>query len=174
MKTVAPHPVVLVPAVGQGVDKGVGGHGLVPGGVHDGAVGNLGQHGPRRFDSRDVGRIVQRCQVGQCLEGVESFPVDDHRLGELLSAVYDPMSHRLDLVEVVNRSDIRIGQSLDNQLESHLVVGTIFLLLVSALAFGVVLDERTAHGYPLHDTFGQNFPAVPVVQLVFQRGTPAV
>jgi len=84
------------------------------------------------------------------------------------------MSHRLDLSQVADRSDLRIGQSLDNQLESHPVVGTVLLLLNGAFAFGVVLDERTAHGYPLHDSFGQNFPAVPVVQLVFQRGTPAV
>ena len=75
----------------------------VKGRVEAGHLRHVGQRVHGRANAGQVGRIVQRRQVGEPLDRGEHLVVDQHRAGELLAAVDDAMADRGDLVRIVQR-----------------------------------------------------------------------
>ena len=132
--------VLLIPLVGEGVHVGALRHCLMPGGVHHRAVSGVGQNISGGFDALDIGRIVQRGQIGYFLKGLQRFIVDNDRLVELVASLYDSMAYSLDVVHVLQNPVGRVEEGVDNQFNGRLVVGALLIFSVGVFTGGIVLN----------------------------------
>ena len=57
-----------------------------------------------------VGRIVQRSEVGTLLKGLQHLISENDRLVELLSTVHHTVTDGINLVETLNHTDLRVCQ----------------------------------------------------------------
>ena len=62
------------------------------GAIGTAAAGQVGPDGADRLDSGQVGRVVQRRQVADRADRRDHLVVHQHRAGEPLATVYDPMA----------------------------------------------------------------------------------
>ena len=153
-------------------------HGLVPGRVHDGAVGHAGQHLPGRLDAHDVGRVVQRREVGELAEGREGVVVDDAPT----SRTGRPRGPRGGPTALISRQvvdgavDLGLQQGLHDELDGDLVVGAVVLdascLPRSACCSGLCTSRRRSTRSTMPRA--RTSVLVPPVELVLQRGAAAV
>gem|GEM_PF-5998763 len=69
-------------------------------GVEHGDVRQFGQHGAGGTDAGEPRRVVQRCEVGKCLDLTLDRIVDERRPHEAGTAVHDAVTDRVNLVAV--------------------------------------------------------------------------
>ena len=93
--------------------------------------------------------------------------VDDHGMGELLTAVDHTVAHRVDLGHVLDDAVVVVGQDLHDQLDGGLVVGHVTVGVVDVLTGGGVLDVAV-QADALAQALGQNFLGIGVQQLILQ------
>ncbi len=168
VKAVTPDAVIGVPGIGQGIQEGFFRHGLVPGGIHDGAVGDLGQDRLGRFDTDQIGGDVKGRQGFQFPEGSHGFIVDDNRFGELLPSVNYPVTHRLDLIHRIDGTVVGVEDGLHEKLHGFFVGRTVpfdLHLFAPYLLFNFGSFDTDS----FYNTAGQNLIFIPVKDLVFQR-----
>ena len=173
VEAVAADLVLAVVFVGQGVDVGLFGHGLVKGGVEDPGHGDAGQDLLAGLDAGDVGRVVQRRQRDALLEGGEHGLGDGHGAVELLAGVHHAVADGEDLAFVLDDAGLGVGEVADDQLDAVLVVGDVAGDDVLLLAL-VVVQHRALDADPLQQALGQDLAGLHVDQLEFDRRTAAV
>ena len=83
----------FVQLVRQPVQKGLPGHGLVKGGVEHGHLGNRRGLFPGHPDPGQVGRIVERRQGGQLLDGPDHLLIDQDRFMKPFPAMHHPVAN---------------------------------------------------------------------------------
>ena len=84
------------------------------------------------------------------------------------------MTHSTNLLHVGDDTSGGVGDGLDNQLDGLLVGGAGLLLYKLILSLGLVGNDGTVLGYPLHNAGSQNILFAPVVHLVLGGGATAV
>ena len=146
----------------------------MPGGVHDGAVGHIGEHLLGSLDSHDVGGIVEGSQILNLTELLNDLRSHDDGLGELVAAVYHTVSHRTNLLHVGDDASGGIGDGLDNQLDGLLVGGAGLLLHKLILSLCLVGNDGSVLSHPLHNAGSQYILFAPIIHLIFSRGATAV
>jgi hypothetical protein len=174
MKTVTANAAVPVPRIGDRIGVRMGRHRLVPGGIHDRAVGYLRQDRSRCGNALNIRRVVKRREILDLTKRLDNSVIHDDRFLELLTTVDDAVSHRFDLVHRRNRAVIRTQQRIHDQLNRFRMVGAFVIDLEFIAAGNFVQDPRSCLGHALHDAVGQNVPLIPVVKLIFNRRTTAV
>jgi len=60
MESISANHVFLVPFARKSIHIALGWHGLVPGGIHDCTLWNIGEYGRGRFYAHEVSRIMKR------------------------------------------------------------------------------------------------------------------
>ena len=167
VEAVAADLVLGVPAVRHGVDVSLGGHGLVEGGVEHSHHGGVGHDFLAGLDAGDVGGVVEGGQRDALPDALHHVLVDDHGMGELLTAVDHTVAHRVDLGHVLDDAVVVVGQDLHDQLDGGLVVGHVTVGVVDVLTGGGVLDVAV-QADALAQALGQNFLGIGVQQLILQ------
>jgi hypothetical protein len=152
VEPVAPDTVLLVELVGQAVMVGGRGHGLVERGVEHRHLLHAGQHRLRFPDAREVGRVVQRREIGALFDGFHDRIVDDYRGGVALAAVHYPVADAGDFREIGENTPVRVGQGLAHELHGHLVVRHLHRARVVA-ARGLLHDASLQFADALNDAF---------------------
>ncbi len=127
VEAVAADLVLLVQLVGQAVQVGGRGHGLVERGVEDGHLLHVREHRLRLADADEVGRVVQGGQLHVLLDRLQHVVVDDDRGGVLLAAVHHPVPDTRDLLKAAERSLVRVRERLAHHLHGRLVVRDLHL-----------------------------------------------
>ncbi len=175
VKAVAAHPVLGVPGVGQGVEVG-----------RPAAWSGARRCPSRRSAARRAARPAPpRCPGCSAGCAAAPGPASSLKVARAASSMTTdwakrspPCTTRCPTALIWERSRdgpvLRVGEHGQDQLQGDLVVRAVLLLLHLALALGVVLDEAAADGHPLDDALGEDFPPVPAVELVFERGAAAV
>ena len=87
VEAVAADLVLAVVFVGERIDVGLFGHGLVEGGVEGPGHGDAGQDLLAGLDADDVGRVVQRRQRDALFQGVQDGFGDRHGAVEFFAGV---------------------------------------------------------------------------------------
>jgi hypothetical protein len=167
VEAIAPDHELLVPFPGQGVQEAGLGHGLVPGGIHGGGMGYSGQNLLGGFHAHDVGGIVQGSKVDEFLEGGQGLVGDQHGTGKLHAAVYHAVTYRGDLLHVLDHAVFGIGDGPEYEFYGHGVAGAVVLVHKIADARSLVVDDRIAEPYALHNAAGQYGALAPVIDLIF-------
>lgn len=173
VEAVAADLILGVPAVGHGIDVGLGGHGLVEGGVEDGHHGGVGHDLLAGLDAGDVGGVVEGGQGDALPDAVHDLAVDDDGVGELLAAVDHTVADGIDLGHVLDDAIVVVGQHLHDQLDGGLVVGHVAVGVIDVLAGGGVLDVAV-DADALAQALGQHFLGIGVEQLILQRRAACV
>ncbi len=122
VEAVAPHPVLLVEFVGDGVEKGARRHGLVEGGVEHRHLGQVREDFHGHADAVQVGRVVQRRQRDVALQGLDHLRGDAHGAAEVLAPVHHPVADRADHGAVPKHALGRVGEQADGQFHARAVV----------------------------------------------------
>ena len=78
----------------------------LPGRVHDGGVGDVGEDGLRGLDAHDVRGIVEGAEVLHRAEAVEDLGGDEDGLRELVAAVEDAVADGSDYLHVLDDADL--------------------------------------------------------------------
>ena len=169
MEAVAPHAVGEVVLIGQGVHIGLAGHGLVEGGVKHGDHGHVAHNGLAGLDAGDVGGVVQRREGDALLDGLHHIVGDADGGGELLPAVDDPVTHRVDLLHGVDHAVLGAGQLVDDGGNGLGVGGHGHVLVEDLLALhqrGVLQVAVDADA--LAETLGQHGLGLHINELILQ------
>gem|GEM_PF-6031343 len=122
VETVAADAVFLVGFVGEAVEEGVLGHGLVEGGVEDADLGHAGHEFGAGVDTEDVGRVVEGCEVDAFFEGIHDLRGDEDGVGEFLGAVDDAMSNGVDFLHVFEDAVLFVGEGIKDHFYADAVV----------------------------------------------------
>ncbi|MNZ97187.1 hypothetical protein D3C78_1164130 [compost metagenome] len=144
MEAVAAHAVFLVEEVRHRVAVGVLGHALVEGGVEHADLRQAGEQCHGGFDADQVGRVVQRRQLGVGTDALEHVRVDQAGGGEVLAAVHHAMA---DAVELAT------GRFLGQR--QHVVEDLAMVGARQVQAFLGVTQLPVDHGFRAAEAFGQ-------------------
>ncbi|MOA03072.1 hypothetical protein D3C78_1225560 [compost metagenome] len=144
MEAVAAHAVFLVEEVRHRVAVGVLGHALVEGGVEHADLRQAGEQGHGGFDADQVGRVVQRGQLGVGADALEHLLADQAGGGEVFAAMHHAMA---DAVELAAGRFLGQGQHV---VEDLAVVGA-----RQIQAFLGVAQLPVDDGFRAAETFGQ-------------------
>jgi len=169
MEAVAPYIVLGVPFVRNCIHEGFIGHGLVPGGVEDDGLGNIGHGLSGCLDTHDIGRHVQRAEGNDLLQLLDDLIRYQCGLLEYLASMQDPVTDCADLLEVLDDAILIIHQHADDQLDGFLVGGGREFCVVLLLAVGFMLNGGILQSDSLYDSYSKNILVRPVVDLVLGR-----
>ncbi len=174
VEPVASHTILLVHRVGQCIQIRHAGNRGVKGRVETGHVRDVGQRVHGRANPRQVGRIVQRSQVGEPFDGPQHGIVDQHRSGEFLPAMDDTMADGGDFVGVVQRMVFAPHEALQDQPHALLVIGNGLLQAMLRAPSDSNVTEDPSFADPLGLAFGQHVAIGHAVQLVLDGRAAAV
>ena len=120
VEAVAPDAQLLVEGVGQAVDEGLGGNGLVEGRVEDGRPGGRpGRSGLAGLDALEVVRVVQRGELDALADRGLDLVRDQDGVGEILAAVDDPVPDAVDLGLVMDDAVLGCWRRDEDDLDGH-------------------------------------------------------
>jgi hypothetical protein len=137
------------------------GQAAVEGGVEHGHLRHVRPLLCDGADAEHVGRVVQRRQRVEPLDGAGDLVVDEHRLAEPLPAVHHAVPHSIQL-----------------PVAKHLVDGCVHLLKCLGVVcrshhFAVAL-AAVGHADPFDQPFGEDAAGGDVTDLEFERGRAGV
>ncbi len=125
------------------------------------------------IDSDQVRGVVKRCQIGAVFQCLDHGIVYFCGARELLAAVYDTMTYRIDLLQGADRAGLLIGERIENHFDGFLVCRhrcfCDFLVEAFLLIYETAVDSDT-----LAESLGKNLLGIRVDQLIFQRRTSTV
>ena len=176
VEAVAADAVVLVILIRNRVHEGLAGHGLVERGVKHGDHRHVVAHDlAAGVDAGDVRGVVQRREGGALLERLHDLVVDLHGGGELLAAVDDTVTDRVDLLHVGDHAVLGAGELVDDG-GNGLGMRRHREILVKD---GLSADQRavlqmTVDADALAKALGENGFVLHVDQLILQRGAAGV
>ena len=172
MEAVAADLVLLVILIGDGVQIGVLGHGLVEGRVEHRHLGHVvAQHRPAGLNADDVGGVMQRRQGGAVLHRLHHLVGDENGAGEALAAVDHPVTHRVDLLHGGDDAVVRVHQGGQHRLDGLGMGGHGDVRRRHgglALHLGLI-GEFSVNADALAQAFGQQMAGFRIQQLIFQR-----
>ncbi len=174
VEAVAADAVFLIHLVGQAIEEALGRQGAVEGGVEDGRLGDAGQHLAHGIDTGQVAGGVQRGQVLEALNLLDNLVVDQHATFEDLAAVGHTVTNGTNLLEVLDNTNLRVSQRLEDNLDTLGMVGDGQLLVV-LLAVPLVGELAHFQTNTLQQALGHDVGIVcHVDKLILDRRTSAV
>ena len=72
-----------------------------------------------------VGRVVQRCQVDTLFEYVEHFFGEQYALIEFLAAMHHAVAYGVNLFQVFDDTNLRVGEQGEDKLPSLCMLGNV-------------------------------------------------
>ena len=166
METVATHTILLIEFIGDGIHIGLGRHGLMEGGVEHPHLGQTGHQFAHSLHTLEVGGVVEGSQVAACLKYLEHLVGEQHALVELLATMHHTVTYGVNLLQVFDDTNLRIGEQTENELHTLGVFGDIVhdLLLLAIGQFH--LDESTVQAHTLGTTRGHDTLGVHIVERI--------
>ena len=119
VETVTTNRIFLVQLVGQCIHVCIIRHGLVESRIEDSHLRHARQTLLYRVNTLQVSGVMQRSEVHTLNNLRLHFRRDEHGLIEFLASMDYAVTHRVDLLEVLDASDLRIHQFLENQLNTY-------------------------------------------------------
>ena len=144
------------------------------GGVEHGHLGHVAHDGLAGVDAGDVGGVVEGGQGNALGDGGHDVLVDQHRVGKLLAAVDDAVTHGADLPHALDHAVLLAGQLIQHGGNGLGVGGHGHVLVEHGLAVLGLVGQVAVDADALAQTLGQELLALHVQQLVLQRGGAAV
>ena len=142
VEAVATDLVLVVEAARDGVHVGLCRHRLVERGVEDHHLRSLRQDLRDSGDTLEIGRVVQRSEGDALLDPLYHLRGDETALREDGATMQHAVSDSADLVEAGDAVVLRIGQLLEDQLDSLGVVAEVLLDGIGLAVRGLDLEER--------------------------------
>ena len=164
--------MLLVVLVGNGVEVGFGGHGLVEGGVEDEYLGQFGQHLLHGDVALEVGFGVERGEFHVLLPLFEHLVGHHHALGEA-SAGHDAVARCGDFVEALDGTVFGMEEGVEHELDA-LGVGGAGRLDDFRFAVDLGLEEGAFEANLLDAAGSEDAPGVHFVEFVLDGGAAAV
>ena len=145
-------------------------HGLMESGIKNCDHGSVGHQSLAGINTDQVGGVVQRSKVGDFLDCLDDFVIDQYGGSELLAAMDDTMADCTDLVERLKDACFLVGQCLKYQADCFIVVGHGSLVYFLAGIFNLILisDHRAVDADSLTKTLGKECFGLGVDDLEFQ------
>ena len=138
-------------------------------GVEDGGLGDAGEHFAHGVDAGEVAGGVEGSEMLEALDLLDDLVVDQDTLFEELAAVGHAVTNGTNLFEVADDTNLRVGQCLEDNLNTLGVVGDGQLLVV-LLAVPLVGELTHFQADTLQQTLGHYLSIVcHVDQLIFDR-----
>ena len=173
VETIAPNPIPLIQFIGQRIDMGPLGYGLVKGGIEHRHLRYRREQFSGNRDPVQIGGVVQWRQRTVCPYGFNHLVGDDRRLLKIFPAMNDAMADNGNLISGTHHPFMLIAEDLAHLVHAALVIGD------PGLFFDVVLSVRvrvhlTANGAQFfadafHQPRGQNPLISDVEQLELYR-----
>ena len=173
VKTIATHAILLIEFIGQRIHICIVGHRLMEGSVEDTHLRDVGQDSLDGIHALDVGRIVQRCQVIACLEGLHHLGRQEHALVEAFAAMYHAMPHGAELMHIPENGILAVGEHVEYPLYASRVLGDGLRHLV-LLAVQFHGDKRVGQAYLLDAATGDDTLVVHVVQRILYTAASTI
>ena len=92
---------------------------------------------------------MERCQIVTLFDRRKNFIIQHHRTSKFLAAMYDTVSHRINLIQRGNHTHLRIRQLFDHQLHCLRVVRHVYLTLDLLPACRLMYDRAAVNPNPL-------------------------
>ena len=123
VETVTADFILVVIIHRKGIHISLLGHGLMESGIKNCDHGSVGHQSLAGINTDQVGGVVQRSKVGDFLDCLDDFVIDQYGGSELLAAMDDTMADCTDLVERLKDACFLVGQCLKYQADCFIVVG---------------------------------------------------
>ena len=173
VEAVFPHAILPAVFLGDGVEIGLGPHGHVEGGVEDGHVGDAGEILLAGLNAPQVGGIVEGAQDEALADACLHRLVHQGRLGELHSAMENPVPDGADFGKVGDDAHLGVGH-LGADGGQGLAVPLDVEGLLLLLALGLVGQFRPLHADSFHQPLAQDGLVRHVEEGEFQGGTAGI
>ena len=118
--------------------------------------------------------IVHGSQVAEALDAVLHLLGDDAALLEEVATLHDTVTHRVDLVEALQRTIFGVEQELEHKLHALFVVGHIMHHLLLGAVFERHFDEGIVETDTFSTTLGQHALVTHIIELVLDRAAAAI
>ena len=138
-------------------------------GVENGHLRHAGQHFAHGIDTGQVTGGVQRGQVLEALDLLDDLVVHAHALLEDFAAVGHTVTNGANLLEVFDDANLRVGQGLEDNLDTLGMVGDRQLLVV-LLTVPLVGELTHFQTDTLQQTFGHHVGIVGHVDQLILDG----
>ena len=109
---------------------------------------------------------MQRSKVGASLESLEHLIGKNHRLVELLTAVHHAVTHGINLREILNHTNLRVGEQREDEFHALGVLGNVVHDLTFLAVGELYFHESAIESHALSATRCHHALVVHVVQCV--------
>ena len=117
-------------------------------------LGSLGEHLGNRMDTKEMGRVVERCEIAADLDLLEDVVVHEAAAVEEIGTLHDAVADCIHIVERLQDSVLGIHQGIHDELHSELVVRDGKGLFEGLLALGFMGDVSFRESDFLDKTLG--------------------
>ena len=156
--------LLLAELVGQGVHVGFRWHGLEERRVKHRNLRHVRHVALASTNALHRSAIVQRSQLGQLLDLGNHILVDNDGLIEVVAAMNDTMTHRVDLAKRGDNGLVARGQKLKNLMNCCDMVRKVHLHYLIILVH-TVLDERSVGANTIANALGDDSTGLYMNQL---------
>ena len=125
MEAIATNAILLVQLVGNGIHESLRRHGLMEGGVEYAYLRQAGHQLLHSVHTLQVGGVMEGSQIRALLKHLQHLVGKDHALVELLATVHHAMTYGINLAEVFDYTNLRIGEQGEDELHAFGVLGNI-------------------------------------------------
>jgi hypothetical protein len=144
VEAVAPDAQLPVEGVGQPIDIGFGGDGMVEGRVEDADLGDSGQERLAGLDALEVMGVMEGRELDALADRGLDLVRDQDGLGEVLAPVDDAVPDAVDLALLADDAVLGAEEEVQDHFDGHAVIEDLADLPDPGPAFRLVGDDGVA------------------------------
>ena len=170
VEAISTNSVLFIIFVGNRINIGFGGHGLMESGIKDTNHRCIGHQSLAGINTGKIGGIMKRCQFHTFFQGIDYIRSDQHRGSIFFSRMNDPVADSTNFVHGSYDSMVLIHNGFQNMTDSIRMIGHgSFQLKLFLISYLLVGDDGSVQTDSFNQTFGHQAFCFHIQNLILQR-----